>query len=266
MTIPASVTSIGTYPFSPNTNVTWQGNFTCKEEKLLSFIGNQTSYTIPSFIYSIGTAAFSTCTNLISITIPTSVVFIETNSFPVSNSLVITCKGRSSAPSGFASNWNSGKTVIWSGGPLCMCAERKPCKCTGSCFCIGWSDDPWSIPIDDLLEMLFLHEEMGCCSFTINYCCADGDPCHEHNGDDCCSGHTEHCCEDEYCIHDHNEECGCCGGEDAHNHDGENSCCCGGDNTIPPCCGNENCNHVSNEEYDCFGENNINECGHFVFC
>jgi len=84
ITIAESVASIGENAFRNDVRVIWYGNFIFEGYELISFIGSQTSYTIPDFITSIGTYSFSnsTCYEII---IPDSVVEIGQYAFRWSN-------------------------------------------------------------------------------------------------------------------------------------------------------------------------------------
>ena len=90
------VTSIGGYAFRDCTSLT--------------------SVTIPDSVTSIGHGAFDNCTNLTSITIPDSVTSIGDYAFNRwKSSQTIYIKGRSSAPSGWDSGWNSNcnAKIVW---------------------------------------------------------------------------------------------------------------------------------------------------------
>ena len=97
ITIPNSVTSIGNYVFYGCTGLTG-------------------ALTIPSSVTSIGSSAFYGCTGLSSITIPSGVTSIGSSAFyGWKSSQTIYIKGRSSAPSGWASGWNSNcsANIVW---------------------------------------------------------------------------------------------------------------------------------------------------------
>ena len=67
-----------------------------------------------SQLTSIGYAAFRNCYNLASIVIPNSVTSIGSYAFHMCNSLTIYCKiTEVEKPSGWGSNWNSDRPVVW---------------------------------------------------------------------------------------------------------------------------------------------------------
>ena len=95
ITIPSSVTSIGSYAF-----------YNCS---------SLTSITIPSSVTSIGSYAFYNCSSLTSITIPNSVTSIGRDAFGYcSNLKTINCEAESQ-PSGWDSGWKAycDATVTW---------------------------------------------------------------------------------------------------------------------------------------------------------
>lgn len=96
ITIPSSVTSIGDKAFDASTHVEVNpsnpvikdyGGAIFNETELLYVNRDAKSVTIPNGVTSIGSEAFSDCTNLTSITIPDSVTSIEWNAFSGCSSL-----------------------------------------------------------------------------------------------------------------------------------------------------------------------------------
>ena len=84
MTIPNSVTSIGTFAFygCPSlTTVTIPNSVTSTGDGVFSGCSGLTTVTIPNSVTSIGQAAFSGCTGLTSVTIPNSVTSIGNYAF-----------------------------------------------------------------------------------------------------------------------------------------------------------------------------------------
>ncbi|MDE5618591.1 MAG: leucine-rich repeat domain-containing protein [Clostridia bacterium] len=71
-----------------------------------------TGITIPDSVTFIGSNAFSGCSSLTSIIIPSSVTFIGSNAFMDCRNLTIYCVA-ASEPSGWDSNWNSDRPVVW---------------------------------------------------------------------------------------------------------------------------------------------------------
>ena len=93
ITIPDSVTSIGSYAFR--------------------YCDSLTSITIPDSVTSIGDWAFGYCDSLTSVTIPDSVTTIGYDAFSSCSSLTIYCEAQSK-PSGWSSEWNSSnRPVVW---------------------------------------------------------------------------------------------------------------------------------------------------------
>ncbi len=84
VTIPSSVTSIGSYAFSECTSLTSviiPGSVTIIGTAAFSGCTSLTSVTIPNSVTSIGGSAFYGCTNLTSVTIPTGVTSIGNSAF-----------------------------------------------------------------------------------------------------------------------------------------------------------------------------------------
>ena len=84
VTIPSSVTSIGSYAFSECTSLTSviiPGSVTSIGTAAFSDCTSLTSVTIPNSVTSIGGSAFYGCTNLTSVTIPTGVTSIGNSAF-----------------------------------------------------------------------------------------------------------------------------------------------------------------------------------------
>ena len=90
--VPDGVTSIGMYAF----------------EHCYSL----TKIVIPDSVTSIGNWAFEYCDSLTEIVIPDSVMSIGSPVFKYCDSLTIYCEAES-RPSGWASNWNSNRPVVW---------------------------------------------------------------------------------------------------------------------------------------------------------
>ena len=86
LTIPKSVTTVGTNPFSgrkiqldnqsPNFYVEDNVLFTADKSQLIAYCSTQTSYSIPNSVTYIGDCAFFDCSRLTSLTIPNSVTTI----------------------------------------------------------------------------------------------------------------------------------------------------------------------------------------------
>lgn len=85
ITIPNSVTNLSIEAFHENTLVTWD-DIEFRLNKLIRYIGNQTSYTVHSFINIIDNFAFKN-TQISQIIIPSNVTFIEPLAFNGSKSL-----------------------------------------------------------------------------------------------------------------------------------------------------------------------------------
>ena len=93
MTIPDSVTSIGTFAFSGCNGLT--------------------SVTIGNSVESIESYAFEDCTGLTSVTIPNSVEIIGGLAFSGCSSIVLYCEAVSK-PTGWESSWNfDNRPVLW---------------------------------------------------------------------------------------------------------------------------------------------------------
>ncbi len=90
--IPDTVTSIGNYQFYGFNNVI--------------------SITLPNSVTTIGDYAFYNCKSLTSITIPSGVTTIGEDVFEYCSSLTIYCEA-TSQPSGWETNWNSGRPVYY---------------------------------------------------------------------------------------------------------------------------------------------------------
>ena len=118
ITIPNNVTSIGSYAFyncRSLTSITIPNNVTSIGSSAFYNCRSLTSITIPNSVTSIGNGAFSGCISLTSITIPDSVTSIGAYAFLACSSLTIYCEV-SSKPSGWDSAWNSAnRTVYWNG-------------------------------------------------------------------------------------------------------------------------------------------------------
>ncbi len=85
------------------------------------YVGNETSVTIPASINfnsktynvaTIGGCAFSNCSSITNITIPSSVTYIGRYAFYKCTSLTIYCEA-SSKPSGWDKYWNGDRPVLW---------------------------------------------------------------------------------------------------------------------------------------------------------
>ena len=118
ITIPSSVTTIGSSAFSGCSNLI---TVTISENSQLTSIGNEafyncsslTSIYIPDSVTTIGSGAFWNCSSLTSIYIPDSVTSIGNRAFRYSSNLTIYCEA-SSEPSGWDSSWNFYCPVVWS--------------------------------------------------------------------------------------------------------------------------------------------------------
>jgi BspA type Leucine rich repeat region (6 copies) len=90
VTIPNSVTSIGTYAFyqcTSLTSVTIPNSVTSIGDGVFNYCTSLTSVTIPNSVTSIGTYAFALCFSLTSVTIPNSVTSIGEFAFDYCTSL-----------------------------------------------------------------------------------------------------------------------------------------------------------------------------------
>ena len=131
ITIPDSVTSIGSSAFSgckiAKANIPAFAISDIPKSNLRDVVINSgesidnrafedcstlTSITILDGVTSIGFNAFEYCSSLTSITIPASVTSIGSDAFYYCSSLTIYCKA-ASKPSGWGSNWNNGRPVVW---------------------------------------------------------------------------------------------------------------------------------------------------------
>ena len=85
------------------------------EGKAFSGCTSLTTITIPSSVTSIGYGAFENCTSLQSITIPNSVTSIWSNAFASCSELTIYCEcAEADKPSGWSTNWNpDNRPVVW---------------------------------------------------------------------------------------------------------------------------------------------------------
>ncbi|MBO8426338.1 MAG: leucine-rich repeat domain-containing protein [Firmicutes bacterium] len=118
ITIPDSVTTIGSYAFKRCSNlaaVTFGENsqLTSIGYSAFSYCSFLTSVNIPDSVTTIGSHAFEGCSSLTSIYIPDSVTTIEIYAFYGCTNLTIYCQA-SSEPSGWDSWWNSSdRPVVW---------------------------------------------------------------------------------------------------------------------------------------------------------
>jgi len=119
--IPDGVKSISGWAFNGAANltdVTIPGSVTRIYNEAFQNCTGLTSITIPNSVTLIGFYAFSGCTGLTSITIPSGVTSIEHYAFAGwTNAQTINIESRSSAPSGWYSNWNSDcdANIVWLG-------------------------------------------------------------------------------------------------------------------------------------------------------
>ena len=116
VTLPASVTSIGSYAFSSCSSlasVTIPGSVTSIGYAAFSSCSSLASVTILEGVTSIGWAAFSSCYSLASVTIPGSLTSIEYYAFDGCANLVFTVTG-----SGIYSTLENGKMLIKNGNEL----------------------------------------------------------------------------------------------------------------------------------------------------
>ena len=119
ITIPDSVTRIGDEVFWDCTSlksVTIPSGVTKIGLRSFRFCTSLKSITIPNSVTSIGYEAFSECTSLKSITIPSSVTSIGHYPFyKWTSSQTINIKGKSSAPSGWDSDWKyaCSAKIVW---------------------------------------------------------------------------------------------------------------------------------------------------------
>jgi len=86
LTIPATVTSLNSNTFHSNTQVKWNSNYTFKNNTFIEYLGNASSFTIPSSIAgktisTIGNNAFSSKSGLLSVTLLNDVTSIGSNAF-----------------------------------------------------------------------------------------------------------------------------------------------------------------------------------------
>ena len=117
--IPDSIKSISTGAFDGCDNlksITISSNVTSIENWAFCGCKSLTNISIPNSVTSIGVNAFDGCNNLTSITIPNNVKGIEENAFNGwTASQTIYINGRSSAPSGWNSDWKNGceAKIVW---------------------------------------------------------------------------------------------------------------------------------------------------------
>ena len=117
--IPDSIKSISTGAFDSCdnlTSITISSNVTSIGNWAFCGCKSLTNISIPNSVTSIGVNAFDGCNNLTSITIPNNVKGIEENAFNGwTASQTIYINGRSSAPSGWNSDWKNGceAKIVW---------------------------------------------------------------------------------------------------------------------------------------------------------
>ena len=115
ITIPNSVTNIGTHAFqncSSLTSIVISDSVTSIGDNVFDGCSSLTHVTIGNSVTSIGHYAFSGCTSLSSIVIPDSVTFIGCNAFYYCSSLTIYCEAPSE-PSGWNIHWDSNRPFYW---------------------------------------------------------------------------------------------------------------------------------------------------------
>ncbi len=109
------VTTIGDKAFfycQSLTSITIPSNVTTIEDDAFYYCKSLANIKIPSSVTTIGNGAFYNCTSLTSITIPSDVTTIGEDVFEYCSSLTIYCEA-TSQPSGWETNWNSGRPVYY---------------------------------------------------------------------------------------------------------------------------------------------------------
>jgi hypothetical protein len=86
ITIPSSVTYIGSNAFHNNTSVYWLGNYAFRDNIFLESLNEQTEFTVPDVIagktiIQIANYAFANNTTLTKVTIPSSIAYIGDHAF-----------------------------------------------------------------------------------------------------------------------------------------------------------------------------------------
>jgi len=119
LTIPESVIFIDSNAFHSSTYIIWLGNFEFSAGTLISFTGNQTSFTVPGYITVIGPSAFANCTNLSELILHDSVTNIGNSAFSGCTGLtgIIIPHSVTSVGSNVFQNVNPNLSITWNYNP-----------------------------------------------------------------------------------------------------------------------------------------------------